>query len=95
MKLVCSLPPNLQISAVKNFVDGILLEDKENIVEEIITATAYGLIPIYKLNEMVFPEEIEEYKNKIIKTKNTSCLYNRFRISSYSKGIGAIESNDL
>ncbi len=35
MKLVCSLPPNLQISAVKNFVDGILLEDKENIVEEI------------------------------------------------------------
>ena len=75
MKLVCSLPSNLQISAVKNFVDGILLEDKENIVEEIITATAYGLIPIYKLNEMVFPEEIEVYKNKIIKTKNTSCLY--------------------
>ena len=36
MKLVCSLPSNLQISAVKNFVDGILLEDKENIVEEII-----------------------------------------------------------
>ncbi|MDE6240929.1 MAG: U32 family peptidase [Anaeroplasmataceae bacterium] len=75
MKLVCSLPSFHLLKDVASYVDGILLEDQPDILEQIHIVGSYGLVSIYKLNEMVFPLEIEEYRKKILMTKDTDCLY--------------------
>lgn len=75
MKLVCSLSSFSILDKIASYVDGILLEDEEDIIQKINTINSYGLISIYKLNEMVFPLEIELYKKKILLTKSTNCLY--------------------
>lgn len=75
MRLVCDLPSTISIQDVAPFVDGVLLKDSTHINEDIECAIRYKVIPIYQLNEMMFPEEVEEYKKKILKTKDTACLY--------------------
>ncbi|MDE5856496.1 MAG: U32 family peptidase, partial [Anaeroplasmataceae bacterium] len=75
MKLVCSLSSFSILDKIASYVDGILLEDEEDIIQKINTIDSCGLISIYKLNEMVFPLEIEAYKKKILLTKDTCCLY--------------------
>lgn len=75
MKLVCSLSSLTLLDKVSSYVDGILVEDEEDIIQKINTIDSYGLVSIYKLNEMVFPLEIEAYRKKILLTKATNCLY--------------------
>ncbi|MDE6415331.1 MAG: U32 family peptidase [Anaeroplasmataceae bacterium] len=75
MKLVCSLPSFHLLKDIASYVDGVLLEDHADILNQIHTVEAYGLVSIYKLNEMVFPLEIEKYRKKILFTKDTNCLY--------------------
>lgn len=75
MKLVCSLPSLSNLSKISTAVDGILLEDTEDILKNICMVQAYHLIAIYKLNDMMFPKEVEEIRKKILLTKDTGCLY--------------------
>ncbi|MDE6656876.1 MAG: U32 family peptidase [Anaeroplasmataceae bacterium] len=75
MKLVCGLPSLDSLNEISCFVDGVLLEDKEDILEEINSIKKLNIVPIYSLKEMVFPMELEQYKQKILLTKDTDCLY--------------------
>ncbi|MCM1130931.1 MAG: U32 family peptidase [Anaeroplasma bactoclasticum] len=75
MKLVCNLSSFSILDKIASYVDGILIEDEKDIIQKINTIDSYGLISIYKLNEMVFPLELEAYRKKILLTKDTHCLY--------------------
>ena len=75
MKLVCSLPSLDLLNEISSFVDGILLKDNADILEEIHQVKKLNLLPIYSLSEMVFPMELEVYKQKILLTSSTDCLY--------------------
>ncbi|MDE6660446.1 MAG: U32 family peptidase [Anaeroplasmataceae bacterium] len=75
MKLVCSLPSLDLLNEISSFVDGILLKDNADILEEIHQVKKLNLLPIYSLSEMVFPMELEVYKQKILLTSPTDCLY--------------------
>lgn len=75
MKLVCNLSSFSILEKIASYIDGIILEDQEDIIQKINTIDSYGLISIFKLNEMVFPMEIEEYRKRILLTMDTNCLY--------------------
>lgn len=75
MKLVCSLSSLDHLSILATYVDGIMLEDEEDILEKIHKVKSYKLTVIYRLDEMMFPLEIESVKKKILLTKDTGCLY--------------------
>lgn len=75
MQIVCNLSSSIELKDVKNYVDGVLIDDSEDLKKKINEALKYQVTPILKWNEMVLPNDISRYLNKIKETKDTGCMY--------------------
>ena len=75
MKLVCNLPSIDNLNDFKGYADALLIKNKENMLSTIQKVLTCGILPILQWDEMVLPEEIENYRTQIELTKNLGCMY--------------------